>query len=193
MKRPIDLYTVTRRLRRGTYDQSAGRLRRDIFRIFNNCETFNRGTNQLFVSIARDLKVRRGKGKVGGLPERRRRRGRCVSRKRGVVVCSPAPKRELPACSACSASFGRGCPLPSLVLALVGILRRAGRGAGRDDGWCLMVAVVVARLPLACKDEGSSLVRSVPATTTRSVAWSMWGQLVLGRRCDPQRWLPVKI
>ncbi|CAN0516080.1 unnamed protein product, partial [Laminaria digitata] len=41
VRRPIDLATVARRLRRGAYDNSAGRLRRDTVRIFLNCEKFN--------------------------------------------------------------------------------------------------------------------------------------------------------
>ena len=58
VRRPIDLTTVTRRLRRGTYNNSAGRLKRDIVRIFTNCEKFNTGSVQLFVGIARHLRVR---------------------------------------------------------------------------------------------------------------------------------------
>lgn len=58
VRRPIDLTTVARRLRRGTYDNAAGRLRRDIIRIFSNCEKFNLTTSQLLVGIARDLRVR---------------------------------------------------------------------------------------------------------------------------------------
>ncbi|CAN0446590.1 unnamed protein product, partial [Hapterophycus canaliculatus] len=57
VRRPIDLTTVARRLRRGTYDNCAGRLRRDIARIFTNCEKFNMGSGQLFVGIARHLRV----------------------------------------------------------------------------------------------------------------------------------------
>lgn len=57
VRRPIDLTTVARRLRRGTYDSCAGRLRRDIVRIFTNCEKFNTGSGQLFVGIARHLRV----------------------------------------------------------------------------------------------------------------------------------------
>lgn len=69
VRRPIDLATVARRLRRGAYDNAAGRLRRDTVRIFSNCEKFNIGTSQLFVGIARHLRVRekaRGRGMVGG-------------------------------------------------------------------------------------------------------------------------------
>lgn len=58
VRRPIDLTTVARRVRRGTYDNSAGRLRRDIARIFTNCERFNMGSGQLFVGVARHLRVR---------------------------------------------------------------------------------------------------------------------------------------
>ncbi|CAM9500024.1 unnamed protein product, partial [Sphacelaria rigidula] len=57
VRRPIDLSTIARRLRRGTYDNAAGRLRRDVLRIFKNCEKFHRGSSQLFVNIARELTV----------------------------------------------------------------------------------------------------------------------------------------
>ncbi|CAM9504661.1 unnamed protein product, partial [Ectocarpus fasciculatus] len=57
VRRPIDLTTVARRVRRGTYDNSAGRLRRDIARIFTNCERFNMGSGQLFVGVARHLRA----------------------------------------------------------------------------------------------------------------------------------------
>ncbi|CAM9618754.1 unnamed protein product, partial [Ectocarpus sp. 4 AP-2014] len=57
VRRPIDLTTVARRVRRGTYDNSAGRLRRDIARIFTNCERFNMCSGQLFVGIARHLRA----------------------------------------------------------------------------------------------------------------------------------------
>ncbi|CAM9274398.1 unnamed protein product, partial [Choristocarpus tenellus] len=55
VRRPIDLHTVARRLRRGTYDNACDRLYRDISRIFSNCELFNKDSSQIFVSIARYL------------------------------------------------------------------------------------------------------------------------------------------
>lgn len=67
VRRPIDLTTVARRVRRGTYDSSAGRLRRDIARIFTNCERFNMCSGQLFVGIARHLRVREAGAHVVGV------------------------------------------------------------------------------------------------------------------------------
>ncbi|CAM9297523.1 unnamed protein product, partial [Discosporangium mesarthrocarpum] len=57
VRRPIDLTTVARRLRRGTYDNASDRLRRDMIRIFRNCERFNKDSSQLFVGIARYLQA----------------------------------------------------------------------------------------------------------------------------------------
>eukprot|EP00752_Nemacystus_decipiens_P011440 g10160.t1 len=193
VRRPIDLTTVARRLRRGTYNNSAGRLKRDIVRIFTNCEKFNTGSVQLFVGIARHLRLLfESKWAESGLPvpgetQSSSLRHRAALRSARYRLCWLAqlrgPLREAArqavraASAAALAAGGPGAADVSREFSEDILPMLGGDGDEVDEGWtlglfaeraCLALGLRANQPPPAADEEGGDGATSAAAAGERA-------------------------